>query len=629
MPILSRIEIENFKAIEKADVSFSDWVTIVVGGNNAGKSSILQAMQVSRVLLGLPMSDPLLSENQRAYLAEVVRERAVEAMVTYTFRLVEAEASSIADLFLRTLTEAKSIPSGVTHKDATALPTSFKATVRIRRDQERFADIWLSQVALELKKGAWVPVYSQSSHGAGPSGLLSLVGVAGAAKASSLTYRPDDGLPEFPGHIVGVSSPPSQWLTQVPARYHYLSFFVEFVRNCLLVPAARHYARSSNLSETRTGYVGAGGLVELPQLLAELSTNYRDDLEVLERAVSRVLPEVTAVFGRTDRAKADARIGEKGGVSAESAYPAWQAGSAVSHVLTCLALALRQPPSSVLLIEEPELSLHAGAQRHLLDELSRVAGQRSLQLVLTTHSPAFVRGSKLHVVACRRDVDGRVSVGEATVLEELIPLLGLEPGDALVADCLLVVEGPTEKCFYDAVLRSQTSPMRHWVWRIVDLGGDDRGLHKYLHVLHQATLGVADRILLLDRTGQSGSLPPLEGWEVVQWQTPDGRPGDFEDQFTSAEMSDALNALLPEDSHLQVGDLEKPGAGGGGLRRSQKVERLFERRTKSPLNKAAFGTSLAQALLRRTGAGEGDWAAHKALAPIQQVALRRTQMGTS
>jgi len=209
----------------------------------------------------------------------------------------------------------------------------------------------------------------------------------------------------------------------------------------------------------------------------------------------------------------------------------------------------------------------------------------------------------------------------------LIPLLGLEPGDALVADCLLVVEGPTETCFYDTVLRSQNSPLRQVVWRIVDLGGDDKGLHKYLHVLHQATYGVADRILLLDETGQSGKLPRLDGWEVIQWKRGQGRPGDFEDQFTSAEMVEALNALLPAEQHLQVADLEKAGAGEEEPRRSRVVEKLFARRAKNRLNKAALGRSLALVVLRRIETGEVDWAVHQALAPVQKAALRRAEMG--
>src|SRR3990172_6563409 len=157
MPVLSEIEIQNFKAVEKAEVSLSDRATVVVGANNAGKSSILQAMQVARVLLELPVPDPLLSQNRRAYLAEVVREGAVEAVVTYTIRLNEAEASSLADLFIGELKNAKSIPRSVTGKAASALPTSFKATVRIRRDGVRFADMWLSRVAVELKKGVFAP----------------------------------------------------------------------------------------------------------------------------------------------------------------------------------------------------------------------------------------------------------------------------------------------------------------------------------------------------------------------------------------------------------------------------------------------------------------------------------------
>lgn len=53
-------------------------------------------------------------------------------------------------------------------------------------------------------------------------------------------------------------------------------------------------------------------------------------------------------------------------------------------------LIFRVPDDSVLLIDEPELSLHVAWQMDFLDDLKKIASQKRLKVIIATHSPHIV-----------------------------------------------------------------------------------------------------------------------------------------------------------------------------------------------------------------------------------------------
>ncbi|WP_437728041.1 AAA family ATPase [Sorangium sp. So ce861] len=54
-------------------------------------------------------------------------------------------------------------------------------------------------------------------------------------------------------------------------------------------------------------------------------------------------------------------------------------------------IARRKRPHGVLIIDEPEISMHPTLQRQLLSQLRRVARLLDMQVFLATHSPEIVR----------------------------------------------------------------------------------------------------------------------------------------------------------------------------------------------------------------------------------------------
>ena len=117
------------------------------------------------------------------------------------------------------------------------------------------------------------------------------------------------------------------------------------------------------------------------------------------------------------------------------------AGSGEFAVVRIVTSVLRAPCRSLILLDEPEVSLHPGAQSRLIDFLSSCVRNCHHQIVISTHSPSMVR--KLPADAIKvfsmDDVSGKVVLlRQSALVEEAFFHLG-EPSNkitVLVEDIL-------------------------------------------------------------------------------------------------------------------------------------------------------------------------------------------------
>lgn len=63
----------------------------------------------------------------------------------------------------------------------------------------------------------------------------------------------------------------------------------------------------------------------------------------------------------------------------------------------------------LLLLDEPETSLHPGAQEKLLEHLLRMVNEKHLQVIISTHSPTFVQLLPTTALVVLEENDGKVS----------------------------------------------------------------------------------------------------------------------------------------------------------------------------------------------------------------------------
>jgi len=116
------------------------------------------------------------------------------------------------------------------------------------------------------------------------------------------------------------------------------------------------------------------------------------------------------------------------------------------HEVIILAAAATTLNNTVLCIEEPELHLNPILQRKLLKYLSE---KTSNQYFITTHSPAIMdtHGAEIYHIT---QSDGESKVTRATsdrMKSDACEDLGYHPSDLLQTNCVIWVEGPSDRIY--------------------------------------------------------------------------------------------------------------------------------------------------------------------------------------
>ncbi|WP_171938738.1 ATP-dependent nuclease [Herbaspirillum rubrisubalbicans] len=110
---------------------------------------------------------------------------------------------------------------------------------------------------------------------------------------------------------------------------------------------------------------------------------------------------------------------------------------------------------SICVIEEPETHLHPRLQIPVIQELARIAKDKKLQLLIATHSPTFINPKIWHdeitgLSTTIFHVSGKnISVANRG---KLLDSLGAKVSDLLQTNCVIWVEGPSDRMY-----------IRHWL----------------------------------------------------------------------------------------------------------------------------------------------------------------------
>ena len=171
-----------------------------------------------------------------------------------------------------------------------------------------------------------------------------------------------------------------------------------------------------------------------------------------ENTLSSMLPEISAVLSDpVDVSTVLIRLRDR---FARKDIPADEAGTGVSALMHLIATVLFMPAERILLIDEPQLHLHPGAEK-LLARFFRTHSEHDY--VFATHSPVFVSALEPdRAWLLTRDERGTLitSVFEAGLpRSHVLQELGLSPGDIVLAERFLLVEGPGDVAVYPNLMR--------------------------------------------------------------------------------------------------------------------------------------------------------------------------------
>ena len=120
-------------------------------------------------------------------------------------------------------------------------------------------------------------------------------------------------------------------------------------------------------------------------VLRNIQRRSSDEWASIKELLEKIVPGLTGVRPKKYGNKLTLEFTQKFATLEPVKFEAFSMSDGTLRVLALLIAVSQQPPPSLIVIEEPEVTIHPGALDALLDAL-RIAGH-SMQVVMTTHSP--------------------------------------------------------------------------------------------------------------------------------------------------------------------------------------------------------------------------------------------------
>ena len=252
---------------------------------------------------------------------------------------------------------------------------------------------------------------------------------------------------------------------------------------------------------------------------------------------------------------------------------------------------LFKAPFTILVIKEPELHLHAERQKQMLDLIR--GADPSLQFIIETHSPVFLGTAEDETVLLATKSGGQTGV--ARIAPENMGLireeLGISHADALYNENVLFVEGESEFRAFPLLWKT-LSPGISPPPSCFSLGG--AGGAKRLRPLLEYLESDGRRLfVVLDGHGDAKSHVDKLQREKLLGDNFRLLPNSFEDEFSSAQIIDAVNKAAAEAGvrapRLTPEELDAERAGAAV---AEVVKKRWFAATGSGLNKVSLARHL-------------------------------------
>ncbi|MDQ6868121.1 MAG: AAA family ATPase [Pseudomonadota bacterium] len=170
----------------------------------------------------------------------------------------------------------------------------------------------------------------------------------------------------------------------------------------------------------------------------------------------------------------------------------------LTYLFAIFALNVRD---ALIIVDEPELHLHPKWQKTLLDLFAKLASSTGNQFLMATHSPTFVSPESIQYVSRVYSRDQKSHIVRLTAsglpdAKHLFNLVNSQNNERIFfADAVILVEGLSDRIFFEAVLRRRllNKPVNKII-EVVSVGG--KGLfatyQKLLDACHVSHFTVAD-----------------------------------------------------------------------------------------------------------------------------------------
>ncbi len=212
--------------------------------------------------------------------------------------------------------------------------------------------------------------------------------------------------------------------------------------------------------------------------------------------------------------------------------PPYLKGGGVQMILHLLH-EIENTSADIVLIEEPENHLHPKLIKKLMKRIKEISEKQKKQFFITTHSPFVIDSGSLSNVWFIWQEEGSTKIKRVTDKEELgskFFQMGITPGDFLLSNFILIVEGLSDSIFLRGVAGKLEKSFGEEGIAIIDAGGDTKEEPNYKlcrEVCQNVPLPIR---LLFDKSGikHKGKLIKngIKEEDIIIWES-----GDIEDFY--------------------------------------------------------------------------------------------------
>ncbi len=473
---ISNLQLGNFKRFESTNLDLSSKITVLVGPNSSGKSSLLKAL--------LAMKQTASPSNENEVFATQGEYVDLGVYRDYVYNH-EVDRKVVVGL---SFASGSFLPALAVDNDSVI----FKVTLGHDHvtEQARLMEIRLSDLNTGAEIFSIIKKITRDSftinvrpaiaekflRGSIPGNERDSL-VAGWKKGISL--RVDDKYQMRPGSAAGPVAA-GFGLKDYPivvARNTIDSIFRSLDRSIFYIGPIR---RSPSRSYARTGHllsVGPAG-EHTTSVLANLKARaakeraakpiQKERLQELQTWVSAIFPDKSVDATRVDElVKLMVRRGPRLGETISDV------GFGISQALPILVQAAVMPNDSTLIIEQPELHLHPSAQTKLSEFIAE-ASKSGRRFIVETHSEHFVRGLQLAISNDRAKKRRAPRLTVKDVKFFYVPAAPAEPTEMKVNEWgEFVTEWP--KGFFDEAYRLAMHLLENKMRTIASESGVDAG----------------------------------------------------------------------------------------------------------------------------------------------------------
>jgi predicted ATPase len=426
---ISRFQILNYKCfLETTEIEFKPGFNVVTGKNNAGKTSLLEALTLQfegnphRTVETVPYPGaPTPNTSAVRFALSIDRKELLRLIGDQQQRSLSRPVPGFA------------WPSG----SYDGSPTSTDAFLRWISGHDEFR-IGVRLDKIQAGGARWAPE--------GP-----IFGLYPAEQTSDnrrffLPLRVDsNGQFGAPGSIVqgDESNDVSIFLAQ-----------------SLMPRIYRFTAERFNTGECPFGHSAmlTANARNLPEVLNVLQANTAK-FQLFNDLVHEILPQIRHVSVRAvggGQVKVITWPHDPRTMREDVAVPLTECGSGVGQVLAILYVVMTSVHPQVIIIDEPQSFLHPGAVRKLVEVLKR---HPQHQYILATHSPAVITAADPQVLVMTQLDDCKTSLSVLNVSDNRdlyysLSDIGASLSDVFGADQILWVEGATEQECFPLILRA-------------------------------------------------------------------------------------------------------------------------------------------------------------------------------